>query len=296
LKILHLIQKPQLRGAEMFASQLSTHLQEAGHDVLLVSLLTGNAQLSFSGNHISLQRPLAKRFIDVQGWRLLAQHIQEFKPDVIQANAGDTLKYAVFSKLMFGWKAPIILRNANKVSDFINTTPKLLFNRFLVSRLHHVISVSELCRQDFIDTYSYNPTAITTVPIGIELPHLQESLPSDVKSFFQQGKVLLHVASFVPEKNHAGLLRIMKNVLAVNKTIQLLLVGDGKLRVEIEKQIQTEKLRDNVHVLGYRHDVLSLMQHASACVLTSLIEGLPGVILEAMYCQSPVSSLRCRGY
>jgi L-malate glycosyltransferase len=151
----------------MFASQLSNQLVQAGHEVHLISLLEGDATLPFEGNHIRLNRPLNKRFVDVTGWKALAHHIKKIKPDVVQANAGDTLKFAVFSKLLFGWRTPIIFRNANKVSDFINTTPKLLFNKFLVGKVQHVISVSELCRQDFVKTYGYNSSKTTTVPIGL---------------------------------------------------------------------------------------------------------------------------------
>jgi glycosyltransferase involved in cell wall biosynthesis len=288
LKILQLIQKPQLRGAEIFACQLANHLVEDGHEVRLVSLLPGTSGLPFKGKHIKLERPLTKRFFDWQGWKQLAQEIKSFQPDVVQANAGDTLKYAVLSKLFFHWKAPIVFRNANKVSDFINSVPKLLFNKFLVYRVSHVISVSELCRQDFIKTYTYNPAKTTTIPIGIETGLVQHELVEDVKPIFKSGKVLLHAASFVPEKNHEGLLRILQRIVAVHKDVHLVLVGDGRLRPMVEEQIKEKGLHTNVHVLGYRRDVMSLMRHAHACVLPSLIEGLPGVLLEAMYFKTPV--------
>jgi L-malate glycosyltransferase len=183
LKILQLIQKPQLRGAEMFASQLSNQLVEAGHQVLLVSLLPGTSQLPFKSDHINLDRPLSKRFIDWQGWNQLAKEIKTFQPDVVQANAGDTLKFAVFSKLFFGWNTPIVFRNANKVSDFITSTPKLLFNKFLVSNVQHIISVSELCRQDFVKTYTYNDSKTTTVPIGINLQQVNRTIPPDLPNY-----------------------------------------------------------------------------------------------------------------
>ena len=50
MKILQLIQKKQLRGAEVFAAQLSTHLVELGHEILIVALLDGKDQLPFTGN------------------------------------------------------------------------------------------------------------------------------------------------------------------------------------------------------------------------------------------------------
>ncbi len=272
----------------MFASQLSNQLVQAGHEVHLVSLLAGNATLPFEGNHVRLNRPLNKRFVDVTGWKTLAQHIQNIKPDVVQANAGDTLKFAVFSKLFFGWEVPIVFRNANKVSDFINTTPKLLFNKWLVSRVSHIISVSELCRQDIVATYSMDKMKTTTVPIGIDLQEIHEAVPQDLQSLFASSKVLVHVASFVPEKNHAGLLRIVKNLLENGEPIKLILIGDGKLRPVVQQQITEMQLTDHVVLTGYRKDVLQIVRHAHAFVLPSNIEGLPGVILEAMHVRTPV--------
>jgi glycosyltransferase involved in cell wall biosynthesis len=235
-----------------------------------------------------LERPLAKRFIDWWGWRQLAQQIKSFQPDVLQANAGDTLKFAVFSKLFFGWKTPIVFRNANKVSDFINTTPKLLFNKFLVKRVSHVVSVSELCRLDFVKTYGCQSLKTTTVPIGINLQQVNQTIPPDLTSFFAAGKVLVHVASFVPEKNHVGLIRIIHKLVKSGEDVKIILIGDGKLRPAAEQQVAEMKLIDRVFFAGYRTDVLAIMTNAHVLVLPSLIEGLPGVILEAMYCRTPV--------
>src|SRR5688572_9238955 len=110
MRILQLIQKSQLRGAELFASHLSNHLIKNGHDVKMVCLQVGAATLPFTGELVQLGRQLNKRFVDVTGWKALANQVKEFKPDIVQANAGDTLKYAVLSKFFFRWKAPIVFR------------------------------------------------------------------------------------------------------------------------------------------------------------------------------------------
>jgi len=288
LKILQLIQKPQWRGAEIFASQLSGQLIAQGHEVIIVCLTAGTAALPFSGKIVFMNRPLARRLVDIVGWKQLSILVNEYQPHVLQANAGDTLKFAVFSKLLFRWKTLIIFRNANKVSDFIDTKPKLYFNRFLARQVAHVISVSELCRLDFIKTYEVDQNKVTTVPIGIELKQPDQLQPSDLKSFMVDGRVLVHAASFVPEKNHAGLVRIVKELVGRGIDIRLVMMGDGRLRAEIQKQIQVLHLDQHILLTGYRTDVLSIMANAEAFVLPSLIEGLPGVILEAMYCRIPV--------
>ncbi|MCB0490723.1 MAG: glycosyltransferase family 4 protein, partial [Cyclobacteriaceae bacterium] len=191
-------------------------------------------------------------------------------------------------KIIFRWKSKIVFRNANKVSDFVSPGPKKLFNRLLVNRVDHVISVSELCRLDFVKTYGCDVSKTTTVTIGIQANARQYNLPADLSRTFQSGKVLLHVASFVPEKNHEGLLRIAQMLTARKVDFKLLLVGEGKLRANMEQQVPERGLSDCVYFAGYRNDIPDLMARASAVVLPSLIEGLPGVILEAMYCKTPV--------
>ena len=295
MKILQLIQKPQLRGAEIFACQLATHLQQQGHEVLVVCLLAGEAQLPFSGRIVRLDRPLKNRFFDREGWRALARCIAEFSPDIVQANAGDTLKYAALSRLFIGWKGRLVFRNANKVSDFINTTPKRLLNQFFLRQVDHVISVSELCRQDFVKTYGFPAAHTTTHTIGIEPVVYDTALPQNIPAGALARQVLLNVGSMVPEKNQEALLRLTRALLDAGREVTMLVVGDGRLRPVLEQQIAALGLTNHVYLLGYRKDVLTLMAHADALVMPSRIEGLPGVILEAFYCKLPVVAYNVGG-
>jgi glycosyltransferase involved in cell wall biosynthesis len=294
LKIIQLIQKPQLRGAEIFACQLSNHLMEQGHEVLVVSIFKGDAQLPFKGAVIGLERPLSKRFVDFKGWKKFNSIIKEFNPDIIQANAADTLKFAVSSKMLFSWKQPLIYRNANKMGDFITSKIKWQLNNFYVSRVAYVISVSEECERDFIKTFSYPQEKISTVEIGVEEQKLG-GIPDDLKEIFQRGPVITHIGGFVPEKNHEGLINIFNKSLEKFPKIQLLLLGKGNLEGKIKSKVKELQIQDKVHFLGYRNDVLDILHHSKAFVLPSLIEGLPAVILEAMYCETPVVAYNVGG-
>ncbi len=295
MRILQLIQKPQLRGAETFACQLSNHLLDQGHEVRVVSLLSGTAQLPFRNGVETLGVSLSNRFFDLKGWKALADFIAEYKPDVLQANAGDTLKFAVLSRLFFRWKTPLVYRNANKVSDFITSRPKFVFNKALVSGVDHVISVSELCRQDFIKTYSFPAANTAMVPIGIEPKPVSGKLPDDLSEYFKNGKVLVNVASLVPEKNHQGLIRIMESVVKAHPELRVIILGDGKLRAMLQQEIDAKGLSKHIILAGYRNDVLAIVAQADGFVLPSRIEGLPGVILEAFFCKVPVIAYNVGG-
>jgi glycosyltransferase involved in cell wall biosynthesis len=294
LKIFQLLQKPQLRGAEIFAAQLSDHLQNLGHGVTLITLFEGAARLPFQGKIIHLARPLNKRFWDLTGWKQLAALMKAQKPDIIQANAGDTLKFAVLSKLLFGWNVPIVFRNANLMSGFIDSRLKWYSNRFLLGRVAHVISVSKTCSTDLAQYFGYPPGNITTVEIGINLNPIGPR-PADVADIFKRGPVFINVAGFVPEKNHAGLLQIFSMLVHRLPQAQLILIGKGKGEEQVEQQIEALGLAQNVHRLGARTDVLEIMQGCSAFLLPSHIEGLPGVVLEAMYARCPVVAYEVGG-
>ena len=53
-----------MRGAEVFAAQLSTHLVELGHEILIVALLDGKDQLPFTGNILPLNVALSKKMFE----------------------------------------------------------------------------------------------------------------------------------------------------------------------------------------------------------------------------------------
>lgn len=294
MRIINLIQKPQLRGAEIFACQLSNHLLDHGDEVLLVSIFKGDSTLPFKGKQYHLNRSLEKRFFDLSGWKKFSQIINSFKPDIVQANAADTLKFAVSSKICYHWESAIVFRNANKMGDFINSKLKWGLNQFYLSKVDYVISVSKECEKDLRKTFSYSEQKINTVEIGVEEYTLGE-VPEDLIHIFSKGPVIAHIGGFVPEKNHEELIDIFFEIQKEKKNLQLLLLGKGRLQPKIVEKVKRKNLSKSVHFLGYRNDVLDILHNSTVFVLPSLIEGLPGVILEAMYAKTPVIAYNVGG-
>ena len=288
MNIIQIIQKKQLRGAETFALQLSRALVKRGHKVKIVVLQEGEVELDFSD--VEVLHINAKSLFDLKSFKKLATIIRNFKPDWVQANAGDTMRYAVLSRLIYGWKSPVFFRNASVVSQYIKNPIKKLYYSFLLKRIDKIISVSEVSMQDYIQMFPFVKNKIQVMPIGIETEELDKEMLSRgfVDSFSRKEGYILHVGGFTFEKNHEGLLRIFQLVLKNKPNAQLLLAGDGPLFATIQEKVKTLSLESNVHLLGRRTDVAALMKNATIVVLPSIIEGLPGVLLEAMYCRVPV--------
>ncbi|WP_299987974.1 glycosyltransferase [uncultured Pontibacter sp.] len=292
MKILQLIQKPQPRGAEMFAAQLSTQLEALGHSSKIIAIFGSIEKHKYKADYLVLDANPKARLWDKAGWGKLAQLIKEQNPDIIQANAGDTLKYAVFSKMLFGWKQPIIFRNASTLSSYIKSPFQKLYNSFLYKQTDAIASVSKHSRKDLIKLFPGLSSKAITIPIGLDE---KKVVNNPFEAFPLEQINLVHVGGFSFEKNHVGLLRIFRSVKQQQPNAHLWLVGDGSLRNSIEDIVIEHELKGCVHFTGFINNPLDYIANAHALLLPSIIEGLPGVILEAMLYETPVIAYNVGG-
>lgn len=93
--------------------------------------------------------------------------------------------------------------------------------------------------------------------------------------------VISYVAEINKNKNQYFLLRNWKQIKEISPEAVLLLIGEGDMRVEIERVITDMQLED-IYLLGYRNDVHELLQITDVVSLLSHREGLPKSIMEAM--------------
>jgi glycosyltransferase involved in cell wall biosynthesis len=284
LKILQIIQRPQLRGAEIFACQLSGELQKLGAVVDVVYLFNHTSfDLNFDLNFISLNAQASKRFWDVKAYKKLDQIIRDGNYDIVQANAGDTLKYAALSKLLYRWKAKLVFRNANKMSGFIKGSFHLALTRFFLRQCDYIISVSENCRIDICSLLPSLSKISATVSIGTfdftSLAPIAERSSSPV---------WVNIGSFVPEKNHTFLIDIFAAYFAATGKGTLWLIGDGALKNNLRDKIEKLGLSAHVKLWGYQQNPVAILKAADVLVMPSKIEGMPAVILEAFSAGVPV--------
>jgi glycosyltransferase involved in cell wall biosynthesis len=99
--------------------------------------------------------------------------------------------------------------------------------------------------------------------------------------------IIISVGRLTEQKGFSYLLGALRRIIA-NHPAHLLLIGAGPLEQTLQAQAKSLAIEANVHFLGWRPDVLSLLPHADIFVSASLWEGLPTVLLEAMACQLPV--------
>jgi glycosyltransferase involved in cell wall biosynthesis len=124
------------------------------------------------------------------------------------------------------------------------------------------------------------------LPYGIDFAPFRDTPDSaavrDELGIPSDAFVLGHVGRFRKSKNHAFLLDVAAEVARREPKMRLLLVGDGPLKPDIERQIDELGLTGRVILAGLRPDVPRLMLGAmDVFVFPSLYEGLGNVLLEA---------------
>lgn len=116
---------------------------------------------------------------------------------------------------------------------------------------------------------------------------------TDVKSD-HHAKRIITVGRYSQEKGHLDLLQMWSEICAGYPEWQLVIVGDGPLRKEMEQTVERLMISAQTHLHPATSDVIGCLKTASIFCFTSYSEGLPMAMLEAQYIALPIVSFVCK--
>ena len=107
--------------------------------------------------------------------------------------------------------------------------------------------------------------------------------------------VLISVGRLSLQKGYEYLIEAMLPVVEKYPHVKLFIAGDGKFRNILETKITNYALNKNVILLGHVDDIISLMLRSDIYINSSIWEGLPITMLEAMKCSLPIIATNIKG-
>ena len=177
-----------------------------------------------------------------------------------------------------------------------STYSKLYSTRWvypLISLIHYkkqLVFVSKGIQLDFDENFRANYSKSYQIYNPFDFKQIRKN--SEAKVVFEEGKYLVHLGRFSPEKRHDLLLDAFGKIS--DKNLILLLLGDGDLKGEILSKIESLGLKDRVKLLGWVENPFPYLKKAEVTVLSSDFEGLPTMLIESLILKTPVVSTDCK--
>lgn len=181
----------------------------------------------------------------------------------------------------------------NRIYNYIyNFLIKLLYNKS-----DKIITVSKYIGIDLIKNYGIKENKIDTIYNGVDDKKIEklklESLSDEEYKIFKN-PVIINVGATSEQKGQWHLIKIMPELRKYIPDIQLVILGQGVYYNKLEKLVQSLNLKECVHLMGAKSNPYKYMYNADIFVLTSLYEGFPNVLVEAMSVGLPIVSVDCK--
>lgn len=288
----------EIGGAESVVVELGNRFVELGFEVDFVLGQAKGALLDKVSQRAKLVE-LGSRTAYL-GIPALIRYIRKESPDAFLAVTELTGLVAVLSKILSGSHHHVAVSLMTTVSQHKRTPLKKKIEHLLLTWLYpkadRIIAVSHGVAADFADYIGIHPDRIKVIynPV-ITSQLLSEATMNVDHPFFEPGRppVILGVGRLSEAKNFPSLIEafalVRKHIPA-----RLLIVGEGEQRATLERLIDSLGLAAEVSLPGFVSSPFPYMRRASVFVLSSLWEGLPAVLIEALACGAPVVSTDCQ--
>jgi glycosyltransferase involved in cell wall biosynthesis len=165
--------------------------------------------------------------------------------------------------------------------------------RMMKSWTRPLVSVSNQTTEDGLEARIGSREDYRLIRSGIPLdrfrPDKARGSAARAQLGISEGDVVIgSVGRLAPQKNPMDFVKLAELLLASHANLTFLYVGGGPMRRSVEAATAALRIADRVRLLGVRDDVPDLLRAMDVFVLTSLWEGLPRVVLQALATGVPV--------
>lgn len=228
----------------------------------------------------------------------LKKIIQDFRPDIIHVEQGsDALVYAqaILLAKLAGVKAKFGFFTWMNI-DIHRSRKVKWIEKFNLKKSHYAVCGNKAAEK-LIRERGFNGPILKSAELGVDPTLFRKVNKPDLRKKLNIKEKLTvgFIGRLVPEKGILDLVQVWSELKKENIDSQLLLIGKGPLREQIQSQIQSSQLADDFSILGpFNHkDLIPYMQALDILVLPSKttstwIEQFGHVLIEAMACEIPV--------
>jgi glycosyltransferase involved in cell wall biosynthesis len=295
----HVLHSLNVGGAEMLAARLGRRFADEYRVcfICLDELGELGAQLRKEGFsvHVLNRRP----GVD---WRTAAQlggFLRHEDIEIVHAHQYTPFFYALMARWL--WRqATLVFHEHGRHQPDYPRPKRILLNRTLLGRRDRVVAVGQAVRKALIDNEGLPPARVEIIYNGVALASSEpiECVRTEVRgelAIRNDAFMVIQVARLDPIKDHVTALRAFAALCAQRANSVLVLVGDGPEREALAALARQLGIDAKTRFLGTRGDVRRLLAAADVFLLSSISEGIPLTVIEAMAEGLPVVATNVGG-
>jgi sugar transferase (PEP-CTERM/EpsH1 system associated) len=224
--------------------------------------------------------------------RRIATLIHERRVTLIHAHQYTPFAYAAAARL-FRTRGKLLFTEHGRFYPDQVSRKRRLFNRCMIRREDRMVAVGKTVRSALVDLEGLPPDRIDVVYNGVDLSRIdsdrshRQAVRAEL-SVTNDEFLVLQVARLDRIKDHATAIRAIAAAAQHNHRLRLMIVGEGPERQTIERLVARHGLERRIVLLGQRRDIPRLLEAADAFLLSSVSEGIPVTVIEAMAAGVPV--------
>ena len=170
--------------------------------------------------------------------------------------------------------------------------------KLLYPNVDKIITVSKQIEQILIKNYNIPKEKIKTIynphPINKYQKLANEPLEKKYQKIFKDSFVFINIGRLTEPKGQWFLIRAFKKVSKKYPNAKLIILGEGELKEKLQELINKLNLQDKVFLLGRQDNVFKFLKNSHCFVFSSLWEGLPNTVIEALSINLPIISTDCK--
>lgn len=300
------IQINMMGGSERLVYNLVSKLDRKLFNPSVASFFGETPLKEFLDLGIPLFHIPKKRRIDFSTMHLLWKIIKANQIDVVNAHHFMSMVCAFFGcKLNKRHLSLIYTEHSEWELQRISWKWKFLGNHFL-KHIDHAVGVNNQVTQRLSDLLRLPDRKTSTILNGVNLEDFQNNTHNTKDTKYSLNinnteKVIGTVGNLKQVKNHVFLIKAFSELVKILGNVKLLIIGRSfaedldNSEHEVKDIVQKLGVSDSVFFLGYRSDVHELLEIMDVFCLTSLKEGLPISLIEAMAAGLPVIGTNVEG-
>lgn len=292
MKILYVINSLGTGGAEKQIIALSNEHIKRGSEVMIVRLKDKPDNLLIEAKGVDFRSLKMDTFFGaVSSLFKLKFLINDFNPDIVHSHLPHSIVISRMGKLFLrgNYKLICTAHNYNirtnlfgflyKITDFISD-----FNT----------NVSQSAVDRYVRKGLFNKKKSEYVPNGFNVKQKYDYLQVNINGLYKglgfssDDYICCAIGRLSNQKNYKMMLRAFKIVVDKDPSFKLIILGDGPEKNNLSDEIKNLKLESNIKLLGVVSDVYTYLNLSDLYLMTSLFEGMPLALCEAMIAKKPI--------